>query len=85
MHYLRTKDGKELDFIVVIDDKPVLCLEVKSNDQGLSKNFGHFQKYLGDISYVQLVPGLSREYDSADGIKMRNLERFLAELSGMLT
>jgi len=81
LHYLRTKDGNEIDFLVVLDDRPILCIEVKSSDSTPSKNFAYYKNYLGNIRYVQLVLNLSREFDTPDGIQVRDLITFLATLT----
>ena len=79
LHYLRTKDGKELDFLISVDDKPVLCIEVKSSDKTPSKSFTHFKKHIDMIKCVQLVIGLKKEFDTVNNIKVRNLENFLSD------
>ena len=81
LHYLKTKDGKELDFLIVVDDKPIICFEVKLSDTTPSKAFNHFKKYLNIMESVQLVAGLKREFDTQDGIKIRNLEKFLSKFN----
>ena len=47
LHYLRTKEGKEVDFALVNDDKQIMeILEVKLSDDDLSKNLKYFsEKY----------------------------------------
>ena len=81
LHYLKTKDGVEIDFLVVINDKPVLSIEVKVSDEEPSKNFRYFKKFLGDIENVQLVLNLKREFDTSDGIQVRSLVDYLSELN----
>jgi len=85
LHYLRTKDGHEIDFAVVINNTLCLCLEVKTSDDKLSKSFSYFKKYIGDAPCVQIVLNLKREYDTKDGIQVRNLASYLASLSAVLT
>jgi uncharacterized protein len=84
LHYLRTKDGVELDFLVLIDGRPTLCVEVKMSDGNLSKGFAYFRKFIGEAQCVQLVLNLKREYDTQDGIQVRNLVSYLASLSSAL-
>jgi hypothetical protein len=78
---LKTKNGKELDFLIVVYDKPIICFEIKLSDSTPSKAFEHFRKYLGDIESAQLVVGLEREFDTQDGVTVRNLEQFLSGFS----
>jgi predicted AAA+ superfamily ATPase len=78
LHYLKTKDGVEVDFLVVIDERPVLCLEVKTSDETPSKSFTHFKKFIGDAPCVQLVLNLSRAFDTQEGVQVRSLIPYLA-------
>lgn len=41
--YLRDKEGREVDFVVVRDRKPWFLVEVKHRDEGLSPALAHFQ------------------------------------------
>ncbi len=44
LYYLRTKEKKEVDFLVVREGKPWFLVEVKTGPSGLSKSLGYFQK-----------------------------------------
>jgi len=70
LHYLRDKEGREIDFLVMIDKRPVLMIEVKWSEDSLSRNFSVFSKYLPRTPGVQLVGKLDREksYDSGTRI-----------------
>lgn len=37
LHYVRTQDKKEIDFVIARDNRPILALEVKSGDVTLSR------------------------------------------------
>ena len=81
LHYLRTKDGVELDFLVVIEDQPVLAIEVKTADCEPAKSFKHFEKFLpSSVDRVQLVKEIEREYDIPSGLKVRRLSDYLSTL-----
>lgn len=41
--YLRDKEKREVDFIVVRDKKPWMLVEAKRGDEGISRSLGHFQ------------------------------------------
>ena len=79
LHYLRTKNGQEIDFLIVLDEKPVLCIEVKTSDSSPSpsKNFSYFGQYLGPVICVQLILNIDLEFDTPDGIQVRDLISFL--------
>jgi uncharacterized protein len=42
LHYLKTKDGNDIDFLIVVDEKPILAIEVKTADATASKHFRIF-------------------------------------------
>jgi predicted AAA+ superfamily ATPase len=81
LHYLRTKDGAEIDFLITIDEKPLICFEVKTSDDAPSKNFRLFRKYIKIPYCVQLVLNLNREFDTKDQVMVRDLVLFLSEFS----
>lgn len=57
LFYLRTLDKKEIDFIVTVDRRPVLAVEVKSGDMKLSPTLKNRDKWLfqGPTLGVQIV------------------------------
>lgn len=68
LFYLRNKDGKEIDFLIVRDGKPWLPVEVKLEETSPSPNWSSFLPQLGCRSALQLVysPHWSR-HDTHDG------------------
>ena len=54
LHYIRTKEGREVDFIITQDRRPLLLVEAKLGRQTPSANLLRFQKALG-IPAVQLL------------------------------
>lgn len=81
LHYARTKDGKEIDFLIVKNDAPFMLAEVKLTDNHKSANFTHFGKYFPDIKKVQLVKNLKREKSFPDGVEIRSAGRWLSTIS----
>jgi uncharacterized protein len=81
LHYLRDKEKHEIDFLPVIDSKPVCMIEVKLSDDAFSKNFSVFERHLGNIRKIQLVKELKREKTSPDGAEIRWAHKWLAEIS----
>ncbi|MBX7066786.1 MAG: ATP-binding protein [Parachlamydiales bacterium] len=47
LHYLRTKDQDEVDFLVVKDKKPWFLVEVKTKAKGLNSSLYRFQEETG--------------------------------------
>jgi uncharacterized protein len=60
LKYLRTKDGKEVDFAITKDNKIKEIIEVKLSDYKLSKNLKYFsEKY--SLAGKQVIKNLKRE------------------------
>ncbi|MEI7449289.1 MAG: ATP-binding protein, partial [Desulfomonile sp.] len=78
--YLRNKDGREIDFLVVIDGRPALMIEVKWADASLSRNFTVFSKYLSQTPALQLVGRLDREKSFPSGARIVRAAPWLTEL-----
>ena len=78
LHYIKTKEGHEVDFILAKEDKVETLIEVKYANEKIPKNLISFQeKY--EIPAVLLVKELKQEY-SAGNIIVRRAEKFLSEL-----
>jgi len=78
LQYLRTKDGQEVDFALVIKDKVESIIEVKLSDHTPSKSLINFHKKY-KIPAIQIVKSLRNEYQQ-DGVQILKAEKFLAQL-----
>jgi predicted AAA+ superfamily ATPase len=76
LHYVRTKDGREVDFCYVRDGKARFLLEAKLSDSNISKNLRYFCSHY-DIPGIQLVKNLKRERQ--EGIEVRSADIWLKE------
>lgn len=81
LHYLRTKDGKEVDFAVIAKGRPPALVEVKHADDTPSAALRHFAAQLPGCSRVQVVQELAREKTYPDGTEVRRAAPWLARLS----
>lgn len=78
LHYLRTKDGVEVDFALTCQDNIEQILEVKLSDNAPSRALFYFnEKY--QYSSIQLVKILRHEHEQ-NGIKILKAEKFLSGL-----
>ena len=70
LHYLRDKEKREVDFVLVDGDRPVCLVECKAGDVSVSKQLIHFQESLSVPVAVQLVnvAGICRRTDSSAGV-----------------
>jgi uncharacterized protein len=60
IYYLRTKEGKEVDFCITRENKIDKLIEVKLSDSNLSKNLEYFCKTYS-INGIQLVKNIDPE------------------------
>jgi len=81
LHYLRTKEGKEIDFLVCQDAHPTHMIEVKVSDDQPSKSFQHFAKFISGVESIQLVKELKREKTYLEGIAIRKLPQWLGKIN----
>ena len=82
LHYLRNKEKKEIDFLVVNGKKPLFTVEAKYHDLNLDTNYQHFQKQL-KIPHFQVVrpSGIFRIMKSPTGqASVVSFDRFFAQL-----
>jgi len=80
LHYIRNKDGQEIDFLVTHENVPNQLVEVKWADGSLSP---HFKRFLpeADLKRVQVVGQLGRSKSFPTGERIEPAHKFLSELS----
>lgn len=80
MRYLRTRDGKEVDFLIAEEQQPRLLLEIKQSDRKPAAGLEYFhRKY--QIPGVQLVADLRAE-NHAPPLPLLRLYDFLRSPHG---
>jgi hypothetical protein len=80
LHYIKTKDGKEVDFTLSNKGKASHLIEVKLSEEALSPSLRLLSKKLPDAKAYQLVQNLRREQHK-DNISIVNAATWLAQLS----
>ncbi len=55
LFYIRDKDGREVDFCIVIDGKVVELIEAKLNDSAISKSLIYFSEKLKPLKSTQVL------------------------------
>ena len=78
LHYLRTKDGLEVDFAMVKDNEIEEIIEVKESSTEISKSLYDFHKKY-QFSAVQVVQHLRLERKVGQ-IELLRAENFLKKL-----
>jgi predicted AAA+ superfamily ATPase len=64
LRYLRDTDGREVDFVVLKDKKPIFAVECKSGDTSLSKHIPYFRDRTPIPAFYQ-VHLKEKDYGSA--------------------
>lgn len=78
LNYLRTKEKKEVDFALVVEDRPITIVEAKLSETSVSPALKYFhRKY--NFSSLQVVKNLRQERIS-DSIELRHGSAFLKTL-----
>lgn len=81
LHYLRTKDGQEIDFLITLDRKPTHLVEVKMSNDSPARGFHHFGKLFPDARQLQLVRNIAREASLPTGLFIKQVIPWLAQFS----
>lgn len=71
LHYIRDRDGREVDFVTVIDKKVIDLIEVKLSDDEPSAALKYYRDKLMPHNTVQIVGDLKRSFD-VNGIRVTN-------------
>jgi hypothetical protein len=78
--YLKTKTGKELDFVLSQDGELTHAYEVKLSDSSRSPSFALFEATLAKAYMVQIVMHCEREKTFPDGLEIRKAAAYLAKI-----
>lgn len=79
LHYIRDKDGREIDFLITRDRQPWMMIEVKWSDAMPSANFKRF--LVGEaLCRVQVVGELEQNKSYPDGLRIEAARHFLAAI-----
>lgn len=79
--YVRDKNQREVDFLVLNDGKPWMLVECKSGEKEPSKNLRYFSEILKPRHIVQLVTESQYEkYYPAFSVRVISYEKFFAQL-----
>ncbi len=80
LNYIKTKEGKEVDFSLSKNGKATHLIEVKTSDDSTSVSLGMMAKKLPGAAALQLVQNLRREQQK-DNIAIVSAGKWLAQLS----
>lgn len=77
LRYVRTKDGREVDFVVTERDRPYIFVECKRSDKNLASNLRYFKSRIKVPVAFQVIesPGYLKQVER--GTFIVGLDRFL--------
>ncbi len=78
LHYLRDKEKHEVDFLPVVDNKPLCMIEVKVSEENFSPSLFRFHRNLEHAKPFQIVYRLKRK-KSKDAARMLPAHEFLRD------
>ena len=79
LHFLRDKEKHEVDFLPVIDNRPICMIEVKVSEENFSPSLFRFHKKLENAKPYQIVYKLKRK-KSKEAVRMLPAHEFLRDL-----
>ncbi len=80
LRYFRDVTGREVDFVVTVDKKPIIAIEARYSDSHVSPALKYFKSRFPECEAVQLVAREDREFVSAEGIEVMWRPRYLGTL-----
>lgn len=81
LYFLKTKEGREVDFFITREATPHSMIEVKWADDSPSRNFPIFTGYFPQAKKIQIVKELPREKTFPDGLEIRQAHSWLSTFS----
>ncbi len=78
--YVKTKEKKEIDFVIIKNGHPTEFIEVKLSDRKISSNLIYFSPKYKKSRFIQLVHNLRNE-ENKNGIELLSASNWLLNLS----
>lgn len=79
LHFIRDKEGREIDFVVTKDKKIESLIEVKWKEDTVSKHLQYYSERLSPQKSLQLVANFPKQYHQ-NQIKVLDAVEYLASL-----
>ena len=80
LRYFRDVDGREVDFVICENRKPLRFIEVKWDDATVSPALGYLKKRFPEVETLQISAVGKKDFLSREGISVRPALPFLREL-----
>lgn len=79
LNFLRDREGREVDFVVTVDKKPWMAIEVKLSDKEVSKNLKYFAEKLKIPFVYQVIKEKNVDF-TQNKIRVISADKFLSGL-----
>lgn len=79
LHYIKTNNGREIDFALISDDRPTSLIEVKTSGGDIPPALIQLKKRLPQAEAILLIHNLRQEQDK-NGVALRRAGDWLAGL-----
>jgi predicted AAA+ superfamily ATPase len=80
LRYFRDVDGREVDFVILEDGRPIQFIEAKWDDAAISKGLKYLKHRFKKVNAWQISATGSKDYISPDGIRISPAIPFLKNL-----
>jgi len=80
LRYFRDVDGREVDFVIVENGKPIMAVECKYDDDSLHRGLTYFKERFPTCSCWQISAIGTKDYVSANGVRVSPAVKFLTDL-----
>jgi predicted AAA+ superfamily ATPase len=77
LRYIRDKEKREVDFLVLKNRKPSVLIECKWSDTNISSSLRYFEKKLPGVKAIQLVGDFNGNVKK-DGVQVLSAHRYLS-------
>jgi predicted AAA+ superfamily ATPase len=80
LRFFRTREGKEVDFVIVQKNKPTYFIECKLRNKEPASTLKYLKKQFPDVPAAQVSFYGSEDVITKEGIRLVNAKKFLDEL-----
>ncbi len=80
LRYFQDKEGREVDFVVLEDRKPVMFVECKWSDDAINPALRYLKKRFPTVDTRQVSATGKKDFQSPEGIRVTPALTFLKEL-----
>ena len=84
LRYFRDNEQREVDFVVVEDNKPILFVECKLSDTTISPHLKYLKKKFPQVKSYQLTYKSKKDFISEDGIRVCDAYVAISDMLSML-